>query len=142
VGDSDYKNTQVDPGGRTDAIKVGGTPLRSIVDQGPEHVQMLVDSQPWKASKMFGVKEGEAADSIRASVSQRIPKGPLRVTGRIAVSEMFARGDIVYDEEHERKVTILKTCVAETKKHRPIHEVVDHRTGDKWRQRESKLRRL
>lgn len=141
-----YKNISapLSQGERAEPIKINTTGLRSIVDQGPGYVQMLVDDAPVSIDRMFGVKGGADADAVRAEfdASQRPTSSIDTVPHAPAAESMYAKGEVLFDMDRGCKVTIVKACVGKTKKGRNIHVVVSHKTGDSWRQSERKLRRL
>lgn len=54
---------------------------------------------------------------------------------------IFKRGDIVLDTEKDVRVTILKPYVAISNLGANVHEIVNAKTGEKWLQWETNLKK-
>lgn len=134
-----YVNTgaAVGSGERVQPIKINTTNLAQMVERGPGYVEQLVLSAPCQIDRMFGVKTGREADAILASAPPpgRVIEGEVKGT---PVGSLFARGDVAYDTDRAKIVTIVKACVGVTKKGRAIHKVVS-RSGGSWLQSERNL---
>lgn len=132
-----YKNTAapLGAGERATPIKLNHTTLRSLAAQGMSAIRLQAQLAGQDERRYLPlIKTGAEADMALANA--RMVREQPKV-----VKEMFARGDTVWDKEHEKRVTIMKTNVAFTQKGRPIHRVIS-KSGKSWLQKESRLEKL
>ena len=130
-----YRNTQAPLGDneRATPIPLNHTTLRKLAAQGMSAIRMQAMLAGQDERKYLPlVKTGAEADMAlaQARMARQQPK---------VVKEMYARGDTVYDIEHNKKVVIMKTNVAFTPKGRAIHRVMA-KSGRTWLQKESRLK--
>lgn len=140
-----YKNTNaaLRPGELSQPIQIGSNNLASMAAKGAGYIQHVAASSPIQLDRLFHVKTGAEADMILANApASRNTYQKVNVASKApTVESLYGRGDVVFDTEHGKKVTVLKACVGYTKMGRPIHKVSDAR-GNAWLISEKKLQKL
>ena len=137
-------NAPLRQGELSQPIRINTTNLAGMVAKGAGYIQHVAASSPVQLDNLFGVKTGAAADlALAASIdAQRNARRPKTIEGKATyVESLYGRGDVVFDMERGKKVTVLKACVGYTKMGRPIHRVADKK-GNAWLVSEKKLQKL
>lgn len=139
-------NASLRPGELAQPIRISTNNLAAMAAKGADYIKYVAASSPVQLDSMFGVKTGVAADmaleaGMNARRAQFIGKTKTTESSGTMIPSIFGRGDVVYDTDHAKRVTVLKACVGYTKKGRPIHRVVD-KAGNAWLVSERKLQKL
>lgn len=140
-----YVNTQAPLGQKELAqpIRITTNNLASMAARGVDYMRHVAASSPVQLDRLFHVKTGADADMAlmavpRLATYQKIKTDAAKGT---MVQSLYARGDVVFDTEHGKKVTVLKVAVGYTKLGRPIHRVAD-KAGNAWLVSEKRLQRI